>query len=138
VFFLWSSLKTEPQTTAPRRTLSDVTVDWVCEGCGHRFRASGRIEPRTCDACGATCYIALRYVCPVHGEFEALVEFERPVGPDGQIDQRARERLRRWRHAGSDWVDYDGNVRCPVDGCLEQTIRPRRLWGDDKDRQDGK
>ena len=136
VFFLWVSLKTEPQPTAPRRTVSDVMLDWVCEGCGRRFQARGRVEPRPCEVCGQTCYIALQYVCPTHGEFEVLVQFERPVGPDGTVDQSAREILRRWRHEGSGWLDYDGNVCCPVDGCEEKTTRPRRIWGKDRGRND--
>jgi hypothetical protein len=130
VLVLWASLRGEPQPTPPQRGLSDVTLDWVCEKNGtHRFRARGRVEPRVCDICGGTCYIALRYSCPEHGEFDVLTKFTRVVPADGEPASSVRERVHAYRHQGRQWEEYKGHVDCPVQGCRERTSRSRRSWG---------
>lgn len=54
------------------RTLTTVTLTWLCD-VGHTFQAAGQIGPRKCWSCNRPAYPMARYVCPVHGVFEAQV-----------------------------------------------------------------
>lgn len=127
VFAVWAWLERRPQVHSARRAIADVEVQWVCsDNPHHRRSARGGYEPVPCPVCGAPCFMAFTFVCPVHRErFEAMVKIARDPSRTS-----AGERITAYRilAPGETWHDSDGHVRCPVPGCNKTAERPRPSW----------
>jgi hypothetical protein len=126
ILVLWFSLRTPAEPVARQRTLVDTPVEWVCaRDKEHHFRANGRYEPLPCRVCDGQCFIRLRYACPVHGEFESLVQIQRVDAAD---KPEGAERVAFYRYPRGEWQACDGRVPCPVAGCTERTRPAKGAW----------
>ncbi len=126
---VWMYMKEPPPTVPTQRTLSSFPVTWICEkNPNHRFIANGRFQSLPCRECDGRCYIQLTYICPVHkNTFDVFVQFEQ-VPPDDPANEPS-ERISLYRlTTSSPWVEYKGNIPCPVPGCTAITKRPKGSW----------
>jgi len=100
---VWFFTRNVQPEAPPPRALTSVTLTWQCE-VGHTFQAAGQIGSRKCWTCNRPSYPIARYLCPVHGEYEAQVLLEEDSGGITAVKEL--------RFQGSTWTAADTFV-CP-------------------------
>jgi hypothetical protein len=107
-YWVWHQ---DQPVVAVQRDLTDVIVSWKCPA-GHLFDARGAYQAKPCPTCRQPAQLHFIYVCPSHGNMEALVMY----------DEAARK-LSAVRFGSGDWISVDKIVPCPKCG---GEVRPKQ------------
>ena len=118
---LWRLTRPDPPRLARQRSITNVQVTWECPD-GTTFVDQGAFLGMPCPESNRRADVRVTFVCPGHGEHNALVRYERNA--DGQ-ERVSQVSFRRgvWRSVGS-------YIRCPDCGARMRPKAPNPFEGE--------
>lgn len=110
---LWLLTRPDPPHLARQRSITNVQVTWECPG-GTTFVDQGALHGMPCPESHHRAEVRVTYVCPRHGEHNALVRYVR--------DADGRERVSEVSFRRGVWRTVGSYIGCPDCGAR---MRPR-------------